>query len=259
MSIICFIPARGGSKSIPKKNIKDLGGKPLIAYTIETALKCGLRVIVNTDSDEIAAVAREFGAEVMMRPERLAKDTTSMFEVLRSQIPQINPKPDAIMLLQPTSPFRKSVQVRMAIEYLAQNEEYDSLVAVEKVPDKYNPAQVIITTPTGKGMVMGWIKTWFGKKPTKPSLEGVPITDRLTRRQDFPEAWIPTGSIYLFRTKNLKQGSIYGNKTMLLEVDPTTNINEPNDWKDAEDYLIAQGVIKRSNEIVEEIKQELND
>ncbi len=245
---MAFIPARGGSKSIPKKNIKLLGGKPLIAYSIESAIQTGLRTIVSTDSAEIADVARTHGAEVMMRPLSLAKDNTSMFEVLQKEISKISPKPELVLLLQPTSPFRGSVHLKHAISYMMNSlENFDSLIAVEQVPGKYNPAQMIIGTKTGKGMVMGKLPRtprqalldWFLGRPkyTKPSLSGVPIASRITRRQDFPEAWIPSGSFYIFKTSNLDTGSIYGDRVMLYESESTININEPEDWELAEQEL----------------------
>lgn len=238
MNIVAFIPARGGSKSIPQKNLKELGGKPLIAYSIDSAFKAGIeQVFVSTDSEEIAKVAKEWGAEILMRSPSLAKDDTSMYDVLKSEVPKT--KGDLILLLQPTSPFREKVHIKSAISYLTANlEEYDSIVSVEKIPDKYNPAQAIIQTSNGKGMVMGKVsklKQWLtGKTHTEPTLSGVPISQRLTRRQDHPEAWVPTGSIYLFKASNLVKGSIYGSKVMLLETEPILNLNSQEDWDEAE-------------------------
>lgn len=229
MSIIAFIPARAGSKSIPNKNIRELGGKPLIAWTIETALASGLRrVIVNTDGEEIAKVARQYGAEVMMRPTELAQDTTSMFEVIRNEIPKIEPRPELVLLLQPTSPFRKKVYIKTAItSMVASLDQYDSLISVERVPEKFNPAQVIVSTPLGHRMA-----------------NGSPISQRVTRRQEFPEAYTPTGSIYLFKTGNLETGSLYGTRVMLLETESDININGPEDW------AIAEAKVQPSRPIV---------
>ncbi len=236
-NIVAFIPARGGSKSIPKKNIKLLGNKPLIAYSIQSALQVGLRIIVNTDDTDIANIAMHYGAEVMKRPSNIAGDKTSMFEVLQKEIPKITPLPEVVVLLQPTSPFREKTHLRMALSYFINSEKFDSLISVEKVPEKYNPAQVIISTPQDKGMVIGKIKSWFGFKQSKATLSGVPIASRITRRQDFPEAWIPTGSIYIFKTSNLEKGSIYGDRVMLYESEPSININTPEDWDLAEAEL----------------------
>ena len=246
MNIVAFVPARGQSKSILRKNIKLLGDKPLIAYSIEKAFQADIqRVIVDTEDSEIAQIAKEYGAEVMDRPNSLAKDTTSMFEVLQAEIPRIRPEPDIVLLLQPTSPFRSKVHIKLALSMLSSNlDKYDSVVSVERVPEKYNPAVVIIGTPMGKKMVMGKLgfvqnlKAMFtGKTWSEPSLSGVPISQRITRRQDHPEAWVPTGSIYLFKTENLKKGSIYGDRVMLIEAESSVNINSIEDWEQAEEYL----------------------
>jgi len=248
MNIVAFIPARSGSKSIPGKNIKPLGGKPLIAWTIES-IPANLipRIVVNTDGEEIAEVAKQYGVEVMMRPTSLSGDKTSMLEVLRSEVAKLNPQPDAIMLLQPTVPFRNSFHVKMAIEMLRSSwEKYDSVITVERIPEKYHPMLAIMGTQGGNQMIFVklsglWdkVKSLFGAKNYEgPSLTGYPISRRVTRRQDHPEAWVPTGSVYLFKTSNLKSGSFYGDKVMLMEVEPTININDPDDFEEAEQYLI---------------------
>lgn len=245
MNIIAFIPARKNSKSIPNKNLKLLGGKPLICYSIEVALKCGLRTIVNTEDARIGGIAQFYGAEIMMRPSNLAKDDTSMFDVLRNEVPKIEPAPDLILLLQPTSPLRKRVHIKTAISYLTENiDEYDSLIAVEKVPEKYSPYAMILETPSGKGMIFRKlielkekVKSWFTGKKYIFSLSGFPISQRMTRRQDLPQTWLPSGDIYLFKTSNLKNGSIYGNKTMLYECEGSVNINTLDDWELAEQQI----------------------
>ena len=209
--IISLIPARSGSKSIPHKNIKELCGKPLIAYSIEASLKCGLRTIVSTDSEEYAKIATEYGAEVLMRSAELAKDETSMYEVLKNEIPKTGA--EHVLLLQPTTPFRTKAEIESAINLL---ELYDSVVSVEEVPEKWNPAQVFVEGKLANGR---------------------PIKDRITRRQDFPKAYTPTGSIYAFKTKNLEQGSIYGDNVGLLITESRTNINTLSDWEEAEKLL----------------------
>lgn len=220
--MICFIPIRSGSKSIPDKNIKLLGGKPLVAWTIESAQKAGFqRIIVNTDSEAYAKIAREAGAEVMIRPAELAQDNTSMFEVLKNEIPKIVPVPEIVILLQATTPFREVTHIKAAISYLI-NSDYDSIIAAERVPEQWHPAQVIVSTPMGLRMA-----------------SGAPISQRITRRQDFPNCWVPTGSIYGFKTANLEKGSMYGERTMVLETPATININTMADWEAAE-KLCAQ-------------------
>jgi len=247
MNIVAFIPARGGSKSIPRKNIKELGGKPLIAYSIESAMKCGVsQVIVNTDDKEIEEIAMKNNAKVMIRSLNISKDNTSMFDVLKNEIPKITPLPDLVLLLQPTSPFRKASHIQIAISYLSNNlDKFDSVVSVERVPEKYNPYAMILENSHSKIMMFRKLMTlkekivsWMvGKKFIGPNLNGYPISQRMIRRQDFPQAWIPDGSIYLFKTENLKNGSIYGETVMLLESEGSININAPDDWIKAEEYL----------------------
>ena len=221
-NIVAFIPARKNSKSVIDKNIKVLGDKPLIAWSIDTALKCDLRTIVNSDSEEYLDIAKKWGAETMLRTEGLAEDKTPMFEVLASEIKKIDPVPEFVLLLQPTTPFRSVNKIKIALSYLLNNLEYDSLVIAERVPDKYSPEQVIINTPTGLRMA-----------------NGLPIPQRITARQQHKEAWLPSGT-YLFKTSNLESGSIYGNKTMVLETEGSVNINSPSDWEEAEQLCVQK-------------------
>ena len=132
---LCIIPARGGSKGIPRKNIRLLAGKPLIAYTIETAKKCPSihKTIVTTDDAEIAEVASRFGAEVpFLRPKELADDNTPIMPVLRhaiSFLEQRGEQYDTIVLLEPTSPLRSVDDVEQAIQKLAEG-DVDTVVGV---------------------------------------------------------------------------------------------------------------------------------
>ena len=215
--LICFIPARSGSKSIPDKNIKLLGDKPLLAWSIETSLKAELRTITNSDSEEYLKIAKKYGSEVMLRPKELGGDAVSMYELLAAEVPKIEPIPEYIVLLQPTTPFRSVNKVKIALSYLLNNPEYDSLVIAERVPDKYAPELMIINTPTGLRMA-----------------NGLPIPQRITARQNHKEAWIPSGT-YIFKTANLEEGSMYGAKTMILETEADSpNINNLRDWEEAE-------------------------
>ena len=137
MNIISIIPARGGSKGVPRKNIKLLAGKPLIAYTIETALASSLinRIIVSTDDAEIAKIAFNCGAEVVMRPNHLARDETPTEPVLQHVVNYLEKKenyiPDLIMLLQPTSPLRHVDDIDNSIKQLMDSGA-DSLLSVCK-------------------------------------------------------------------------------------------------------------------------------
>ena len=221
MNIICFIPARSGSKSILDKNIKILGGKPLIAWTIKTAFESGLsRVIVSSDSQKYLDIAKEYGTETLLRPKELSGDDISMYQVLKSEIPKLEIQPEIVVLLSPTVPFRKKIHIKNAISFFVNNlKEYDSLMAVQKVPHEYNPAQVIINTPAGLCMA-----------------NGSPISNRIARRQEYPDAYVTSQGIYIFKTSNLEKGSFYGNKTMLMECDKSIDINLESDFLQAEKY-----------------------
>ncbi len=137
MKILGFIPARGGSKRIPKKNIKLLHGKPLIAYTIEAAKRSKYinRIIVSTDSKEIALVAEKYGAEVpFLRPADIARSDSTEMEFFEHALNWFskyeNYEPDLIVLLYPTSPLRKTESIDKAIEKMLQHPEADSLRSV---------------------------------------------------------------------------------------------------------------------------------
>ena len=132
--IIAVIPARGGSKGILRKNIKNLAGKPLIAWTIIAALgsKYLDKVIVSTEDKEITEISKEWGAEVIKRPEELARDESKMIELippLLNVLKERNYIPDVIVLLQPTSPLRFAHHIDESIETFLEG-EYDSLISV---------------------------------------------------------------------------------------------------------------------------------
>ena len=131
-NVLAIIPARGGSKRLPGKNIKDLNGKPLIAHSIEFAQNSSkiTKVVVSTEDENIAKVAREFGAEVLMRPVELAQDTTKTAPVLVHVVETLekqNYKPDIIILLQATCPVRIKDLSEKALEILENNPQYDSI------------------------------------------------------------------------------------------------------------------------------------
>lgn len=137
MQILAFIPARSGSKRIPKKNIKLLKGKPLIVYTIEAAKKSKYinRIVVSTDSGEIADIAKQFDAEVpFLRPDSISKAESTEMEffihALDWFVKNENYIPDLIVLLYPTSPFRKAESIDKAIEEMLKNPEADSLRSI---------------------------------------------------------------------------------------------------------------------------------
>ena len=133
MKIVGIIPARGGSKGIPRKNIKLIAGKPLVAYSIEAAVNSRLidKVIVSTEDDEIKAISEKFGATVIKRPIELAKDETKTAPVIAQVVEELEKTgyvPDIIVLLQPTSPLRNERIIDEALEQLI-NSDKDSIFA----------------------------------------------------------------------------------------------------------------------------------
>jgi N-acylneuraminate cytidylyltransferase len=226
MKILGIIPARGGSKGILRKNLKVLGDKPLIAYSIEHALKSNLlsKVIVSTEDDEIAAVAKSYGAEVpFIRPEFLASDEASSIDVVKHAIDFFESEGefyDAICLLQPTSPFRASGFTDNAIrQFIANNSS--ALVSVLEVPHEFNPHWTFESDENGL------LKIATGEQ------------EIIKRRQDLPQTFFRDGSLYLTKTELIKKGTFYGNQLgyILNNQELYVNIDTPKDWLLAEEKL----------------------
>jgi N-acylneuraminate cytidylyltransferase/CMP-N,N'-diacetyllegionaminic acid synthase len=220
--ILAIIPARGGSKGIPNKNIKLLANKPLIAYTIEEAFKSRFldRVIVSTDNSEIANISKKYGAEVpFMRPKNLAEDTTPMHLVLQHAVKYLekkkNYKIDIIVRLQPTSPFRKVSDIDAAIEKLLDT----NADVVETVSKLLHPPFWIVKLKRDK--LYPFIKT---KK-------------NYYRRQDSPKLYVINGAVYVIQKKALmKKTNIFDKNTRatIMEPDRSIDIDTPLDFKIAE-------------------------
>lgn len=180
-----LIPARGGSKGVPRKNIRPLEGKPLIAYTIEAALEADVGpVFVSTDDEDIAEVAHDSGAQVpFMRPSELATDTASSLDVVlhaaNTLFPDTSP---TTCLLQPTSPFRDAEDIRGAVSLHRQQAK-----AVVGVHRAEKPPQWLFELDDAGGM--------------QPFLDG----DDVTRRQDASALYWPNGSIYVLDTDELRR------------------------------------------------------
>jgi CMP-N-acetylneuraminic acid synthetase len=200
-SVLGIIPARGGSKGIPRKNLAPLGGRPLIAYTCEAARESRRlsRVVVSTDDDEIANVARRLGVEVpFLRPASLAADQTPMVEVLVHVVTTLGSRdayrPDAIVLLQPTSPFRRGSHIDAAVDLL-ESSGADSVVSVVAVPHQFTPSSLMRLD--GDRLVR-----W--DEATAP-----------TRRQDKPSLFARNGpAVLAVRTRVLlEQNVLYGSDT----------------------------------------------
>ena len=188
MNILCIIPARGGSKGIPRKNIKLLAGKPLIAWSIESALAAATinRVIVSTDDDEIADVAESCGAEIIRRPLELAGDTASSESALRHVLDELKQReqyePNLIVFLQATSPYRLASDIDGAVNLLQEN-DYDSVFS---------------------GFEGHFIGRWQQGEDGCASPLNFDPADR-PRRQDRPLEYLENGSIYVFKPSVLIQ------------------------------------------------------
>lgn len=182
--ILAIIPARGGSKGIPNKNIQLVDNKPLIAYTIEEALKVEYldNIIVSTDSKRIAEIAKEYGAEIpFLRPDWLASDTAKTIDVLIHAIEMVEEAFDYVVLLQPTQPLRKSIHIKEAIEKII-DKKWPSLVSVSKV--KEHP------------ILMREINE-------DESLSNLLNIGSTVRRQEFKEYYKVNGAIYINEINNL--------------------------------------------------------
>lgn len=225
MRVLGLIPARGGSKGVPRKNVRKLGGKPLIGYTIEAALRASRidRVVVSTDDDEIAEVAAGLGAEVPFRRERrLAEDDTPMLPVVQHAIRALAKggwEADAVCLLQPTFPFREPDQIDGCIAKLASSDA-DCVMSVHRVPHQFNPHWVYFQNERGElSLATG---------------EPEPIP----RRQELPAAYHRSGSIYVVRASTVvERNSLYGDLVLGYETpagDDVVNIDQPDDWARAE-------------------------
>ncbi len=227
-TILAIIPARGGSKGVPRKNIRILSGKPLIAWTIETALACLLldRVIVSTEDQEIAEIARTHGAEVpFLRPESLAKDDTPGLEPVIHALLWLEEnqayRPDYVLLLQPTSPLRISQDIKRAIEKLKSS---NSEAIISVTPVKHHPYWTKRLTDDGK-------------------LKDFLLVDHPLLRQDLPPAYALNGAIYLAtRDVVLQQHSFYAqNNTNGYVMPPERSLDIDSSW----DFEVADLILRK--------------
>jgi CMP-N-acetylneuraminic acid synthetase len=225
MRTVAIIPARGGSKGLPRKNILPLLGKPLIAHTIEAArvARSLQRVVVSTENPEIAEIARQYGAEVpFLRPLELAGDETPTLPVLQHVLTQLKAteggEPEIIVLLQPTSPLRRAEDIDKAIALLGQTGA-DSVVSL--CVTEHHPY---------------WMKRLEGDR-VLPFLENAP---EYTRRQDMSPVYRLNGAVYVTRREILmEQNRILGQDTrgLVMDAESSVDIDTYLDFKIAEIIL----------------------
>jgi CMP-N-acetylneuraminic acid synthetase len=231
-TILAIIPARGGSKGLPRKNIKSLLGKPLIGWTIEQALNSKYidSLIVSTEDEEIAGISKKFDAEVLHRPKELAQDDTPTISVIEHVIDKLPQKFDIILLLEATSPIRKKDDIDNAITKFIDNYEiFDSFITIGEIP---------LENPIYAQKIEGdFVRPFMGNYV------------KITRRQDYPKVYFPYGGIYLAKADYLlKSKTFYGDKTgyLLLERYQCYEIDDIYHFISVEaimKYLIEEGIL----------------
>jgi len=246
MKILCLILARGGSKRIPKKNIKKLGGKPLIAYAIECAKNSKYinRIIVSTDDKKIAAIAKNYGAEVpFLRPKNISQEYSTELEAFEHALGWLkdneNYIPDLIVKLFPTSPFRRAETVDKAIELILSHPEADSVRSIRLCSE--HPYKMWRIED-------GWLKSFipFEQKPPEAHTFSYQV---------LPKVYIQNAAIDVTRPSNIwKKRSITGTKILPLVMDEieSFDINTPLD------FIVAKTLLKQQKRKNKEINENIH-
>ena len=226
MRVLGLINARGGSKGVPRKNLKPLHGRPLIAYTIEAGLHAKRidRLVVSTDDEEIAEVSRSCGAEVpFMRPDSLAQDSSVQIDAVKHALLALEEADDhfdVVAVLQPTCPLRRAEDIDAAIT-LMDDDNVDSVITVTNDASRHP-----------------YVMYWERQDGT---LEAMVKADAAgTLRQDFPVVWCRNGAVYAVRTQIvLERNSLYGDCVMgsPMPVERSANIDSPLDWVVTEAFM----------------------
>lgn len=224
-TVLGLIPARGGSKGVPRKNIRVVAGKPLIAWTIEAALASGVlaQVAVSTEDAEIADIARYHGALVVDRPEALAQDSTPTLPVVAHAVSILNFNGDAVMTLQPTSPLRTPTHIREATALFAADPNADSLVSVIDVPHIFHPRSVMRIDDHGYLV---------------PFFKG-PMT---TRRQDKEPVLARNGAAIYITRRSCLDRFIFGGRLLAYKMSPedSLDIDTESDLRKFEKIVLDQ-------------------
>ena len=224
--ILAFIPARGGSKGLPRKNIKPLLGKPLIAWTVEQAKNSKYidKVVVSTDDEEIAEISKKYGAEVpFLRPKELARDDSPTIDAIIHAINWFEERGeffDILILLQPTSPLRTTEDIDNAIELFLNNKDALSLISVKE--NEHPPFWSL-------EIENKFLKPLFGEEYFKK------------RRQELPKSYMPNGAIFISYVDILKKyKTFYTPKTIAYIMPPERSIDIDNEF----DFLLAEFILK---------------
>jgi len=226
--VLAIIPARGGSKGIPRKNIKLLNGRPLIYYTIKEALESNInKILVSTDDTEIKKISQKYGAEVMIRPKKLAQDDTSSIDVviyILKKLEQIGQKFDIFILLQPTSPLRTKEDINEALNLFIEN-ECESVISVNEV--EHNPYWSFKIKDN-------YLQPLFANKYLK------------MRRQELPKVYMPNGAIFISKPSILEKKRTFYIKRMLPYI---INTGKGIDIDTEQDFKIAEYFMSKKNRV----------
>ena len=233
--VLAIIPARSGSKGIPNKNIKYLGGRPLIEYTFDVCKNSNYidRSIVTTDSQEIAEISLKNGMEVpFLRPSNISDDNSTAKSYVLHALEFLKNKenyiPETIIILQPTSPFRKAIDIDKCIEIL-NKKNADSVVSVTEIDKKYNPEWQF------KVMMDGSLE-FFHKE--------IHWNNLVSRRQNLISTYTRNGAVYCFKINCLSfYKNIYGKKVFsyIMPKSRSINLDTFDDWFEAENYIKKYG------------------
>jgi len=223
--ILALIPARKGSKGIPGKNLKLLGGKPLIQYTIEMAIECEFlsTILVSSDCKEILRISSQFkGIETpFFRPAAISLDNTPMISVIKHTIEFYEKQQktfDYVCLLQPTAPFRSKNLIHEAIVKTTETKA-DCLVTISKIPEAYNP-------------------NWAFQMNNEDQLFRVLEEEKLVScRQELTPAFYRNGQVYVIKTDLIQNEILLGGKLIGMISEPGINLDSPADWEKAENYI----------------------
>lgn len=235
MKTLGIITARGGSKGLPGKNLRLLAGKPLLAYTVDAAHGSSAidRLVLSTDDDAIAAAGRALGCEVpFLRPAELARDDTPHLPVVQHAVAWLADhegyRPDAVLVLQPTSPLRTAGDIRGCLALLERSGA-DSVVSVSPVGAHAHPMRMLKLNGADEAVLF---------------VTGDKVRARINRRQDLPEAWMMNGALYALRTRVLfgAAPSLYGDRVVAFRMpsERAVSIDDADDWADAERALEGQ-------------------
>jgi CMP-N,N'-diacetyllegionaminic acid synthase len=220
-TFLAIIPARGGSKRLPRKNVLDLCGKPLIVHTIEAALKSEYinKVIVSSDDEEILNISSNFGADIIKRPIDLANDTATTFDAIKHTIENVE-KYDYIVLLQPTSPLRNEKHIDEAIQLL-EKKKADAIVSVCEMD--HSPL-------------------WSNTLPKDGNMSNFLKDEILNKRsQDLEKYYRLNGAIYICKTEKLLENKGFFLKDNIfaykMDRESSIDIDEEMDFKIAETFI----------------------